>query len=77
MINTTSIESKKEENSLLDLPIGKSLVEKFQKPENYEVFYEAMDGEKILKFEVFKNFVAINLLKDGNEFFKSMINHII
>lgn len=65
----------REESSLTHQTYEKFLTQAFQKPENYEVFYQALDGEKIINFEVFKNYVVINLLKDGKEFFKS--NHFI
>ena len=45
-------------------------MESFQKTENYEVFYEAVEGEELKNFEVFKHYVIIELISDRKEFFK-------
>lgn len=60
-----------EESSLTNQTYERFLTQAFQNSENYEIFYQALDGEKITNFEVFRNYVVINLFKDGKEFFKS------
>jgi len=49
------------------------LIEAFQKKENYEVFYEAKEGEEIKNFEAFRHYILIELVFEGKESFKGKV----
>ncbi len=62
--------SSTERTALSNKTIENHLIENFQNKDNYDIFFEAAEGEELKNFEVFKHYVLIELISERREFFK-------